>query len=290
MLATRQQIKDRMRLTAADTEHDSVINTILLNVSDLLAREAGRVVDGVACLEKASVVETFSPEIADVFLWLTGRPVVSVESITEAIHGEHDSATPLTASVDYYANLRTGRLIRIGRWLAGPETVRVAYTGGYVLALPWVAATSYVAGDQVTHLGTIYECILAVSGSTTPPADATHWTPSAAWSASAWVSGTSYVAGNAVSSGGILYSCISAVSGTTEPADDPTHWAAIAQWAALPGDINEAAIQQAQFYFERRLSLGKTSEGIMGASVNTYAQDTLLPGVRETMRRYARVL
>ena len=290
MLATRQQIKDRMRLTAADTEHDSVIDTILLNVSGLLAREAGRVVDGVACMEKAAVVEMLSPEYNDTMLWLTARPVVSITSVTEAIHGAHADATPLVELAGYYLHAAAGRIGRIGRWLAGDGTVRVTYVGGYVFALPWVAATSYVAGDVVTHLGTIFSCILAVSGSTAPPADATHWTPRAAWTASAWVSGTSYVAGNAVSSGGILYSCILAVSGTTEPADDPTHWAAIEQWAALPGDINEAAIQQSQFYFERRLSLGKTSEGVMGASVNTYAQDTLLPGVRETMRRYCRAM
>jgi len=290
MLATRQQIKDRMRLLSTDTEHDAVIDVILRNVSDMLAREAGRVVDGVACLEKATVVETFSPELRDMFLWLTGRPVVSITSITEAVQGAHSTATPLVNLTDYYASLARGRLIRIGRWLAGAETVQVTYVGGYVLAIPWVAATAYVAGDVVTYLGTIYECILLVSGSTAPAADATHWTPRAAWTASAWVSATSYIAGNAVSKLGILYSCILAVSGTTAPAADPTHWTPIAQWAALPGDINEAAIQQSQFYFERRLSLGKSSEGVMGASVNTYAQDDLLPGVRETMRRYARVL
>ena len=290
MLATRQQIKDRMKLLATDTEWDSVIDTILRNVSDLLAREAGRVVDGVACLEKATVVELFSPAINDMFLWLTARPVVSITSITEAVQGAHATATALTPLTDYYTNLARGRLIRIGRWLAGADTVKVTYVGGYVLALPWVAATVYVAGDVITHLGCIYECILAVSGSTAPPADATHWTPRAAWTALPWVTGTSYVAGNAVSYGGILYGCILAVSGSTAPSADPTHWTAIATWAALPPDINEAAIQQSQFYFTRRLSLGQSSGGIQGASVQSYAQDDLLPGVRETMRRYQRVL
>ncbi len=289
MLATRQQIKDRMKLLATDTEWDSVIDTILRNVSDLLAREAGRVVDGVACLEKATVVELFSPAINDMFLWLTARPVVSITSITEAVQGAHATATALTPLTDYYTNLARGRLIRIGRWLAGADTVKVTYVGGYVLALPWVAATVYVAGDVITHLGCIYECILAVSGSTAPPADATHWTPRAAWTALPWVTGTSYVAGNAVSYGGILYGCILAVSGSTAPSADPTHWTAIATWAALPPDINEAAIQQSQFYFTRRLSLGQSSGGIQGASVQSYAQDDLLPGVRETMRRYQRV-
>lgn len=289
MLATRQQVKDRMKLLSTDTEHDAVIDVILRNVSDMLAREAGRVVDGVACLERSTVVETFSPEPGDMFIRLTARPVVSITSITEAVHGAHSAATALVNLTDYYTNLARGRVVRIGRWPAGAETVRVTYVGGYVPAIPWVAATAYAAGDVVTYLGTIYECSLLASGSTAPPADATHWTPRAAWSALPWVSGTSYVAGDSVGSGGALYGCILAVSGATAPAADPTHWAAIAQWAPLPGDINEAAIQQTQFYFTRRLSLGQSSSGVQGASSQSYARDDLLPGVRETMRRYCGV-
>ena len=239
MLATRQQIKDRLGLAAADTEHNGRIDTVLANVSDLLAREAGREVGGAACLEKATLVEMFSPEPGDKAMWLTARPVVSITSITEALYGAHDDATALTALSDYWANLGQGKLSRIGYWLVGDDAVQVTYIGGYALALSWVSGTSYVAGDAVTSAGAIYECILAVSGVTLPAADETHWT-------------------------------------------------ARSTWHALPGDINEAAIQQSQFYFERRRSLGVTSSGVQGASQQTYAQDTLLPGVRDTMKRYAR--
>jgi len=239
MLATRQQIKDRLALPSTDTEFDAVIDTIGRNVSDLLAREAGRIVAGQSCLEKSAAVELLSPERGDSAIWLTGRPIVSITEVTEALYGAHATATALTAGTDYWANLAAGRLTRIGQWLAGDETVKATYLGGYVLALPWVSATSYVAGDVVTYASVIYDCILAVSGEAVPSGDA-------------------------------------------------THWAARATWHALPGDINEAAIQQAQFYFERRTSIGQTAQGVQGASFTNYARDTLLPGVRETMSYYAR--
>lgn len=241
MLATRQQVKDRLGVGAADTEFDTVLDTVLLNVSSLLAAEAGRIVGGSAHLEKAAAVEMLSPSLRDDVIWLTARPVVSITEITEALYGAHVAATALVAGTDYWASLAGGQLTRIGQWLAGDEAVSVSYIGGYVLALPWVSGTSYVAGDAVTSVAVVYDCILATEG-------------------------------------------------TTVPADDATHWTAQPTWTALPGNINEAAIQQTQFYFERRLSLGQTSQGVQGASFQNYAKDTLLPGVRETMRRYQRVL
>ena len=54
-------------------------------------------------------------------------------------------------------------------------------------------------------------------------------------------------------------------------------------------DIVEAALQQSSFTFQRRTSLGLSSESVQGASISAYASDRLLPGVRQTMRRYARI-
>jgi len=240
MLATRQQVKDRLGFASADTEHDAVIDRLLVNVSDLLAREAGRVAGGVACLEKATVTEVFSPELRDKVLWLTARPVISVTSIKEALYGAYADATALTAASDYWLNNAFGRLTRIGWWLAGDETVQAVYVGGYVLALAWVSGTSYVAGDCVTSGGAIYECILAVSGS-------------------------------------------------TAPASDETHWTLRTTYTALPGEINEAAIQQAQFFFTRRTSIGQSATGVQGASLTMYQQDDLLPDVKRIMARYRRI-
>ncbi len=40
----------------------------------------------------------------------------------------------------------------------------------------WASGTSYVRGNLVTDVGIIYRCILAVSGSTHPASDGSHWT------------------------------------------------------------------------------------------------------------------
>ena len=39
----------------------------------------------------------------------------------------------------------------------------------------WISGASYVVGNYVTYSGVVYLCILAVTGTTIPPSDATHW-------------------------------------------------------------------------------------------------------------------
>lgn len=41
----------------------------------------------------------------------------------------------------------------------------------------WVSGTSYSVGNLVKYANNSYKCILAVSGTTIPSSDATHWTP-----------------------------------------------------------------------------------------------------------------
>lgn len=59
---------------------------------------------------------------------------------------------------------------------------------------------------------------------------------------------------------------------------------------ALPDDIVEAAIKQCGFVWQRRASLGLTSESVQGGSVSAYAQDKLLPGVARTMSRLNKLM
>jgi hypothetical protein len=47
---------------------------------------------------------------------------------------------------------------------------------GFTYRNAWVSGTSYNAYDVVTYSGSTYVCILAVSGTTIPPSDTTHWT------------------------------------------------------------------------------------------------------------------
>lgn len=54
----------------------------------------------------------------------------------------------------------------------------------------WVSGKSYSVGDRVGYAGVNYICLVAVSGSTIPPSDATHWGadgwPTIYWSEGAW--------------------------------------------------------------------------------------------------------
>ena len=59
---------------------------------------------------------------------------------------------------------------------------------------------------------------------------------------------------------------------------------------AMPDKIIEAAIRQASFVWQRRKSLGLTSESMGPASMTAYARDELLPTVRELLAEYRRVL
>lgn len=58
---------------------------------------------------------------------------------------------------------------------------------------------------------------------------------------------------------------------------------------ALPADLQEAAIQQASYWWQQRDKVGLASVGYQGGSVSTYAQAELLRDVRAVLERYRRV-
>jgi hypothetical protein len=57
---------------------------------------------------------------------------------------------------------------------------------------------------------------------------------------------------------------------------------------ALPDEIREAAIQQAQFIFQRREAVGLTSTSSPGLSVSTYSGSDMMPQVKSVLRKYRR--
>jgi hypothetical protein len=90
----------------------------------------------------------------------------------------------------------------------------------------WTTGQNWSPGNISMYAGTLYFCILAVTGSTTvPSSDGTHWVALVA-AGGAWASGTDYTPGDAVTYSGGTYICILAVSGSTAPSSDATHWAA----------------------------------------------------------------
>jgi hypothetical protein len=86
------------------------------------------------------------------------------------------SATSMTVNVTYAVGSYGSTF---SSWTFG-VTGLVGATGstgqGFTYRNAWVSGTSYLAYDVVTYNGSTYVCILAVSGTTVPSADATHWT------------------------------------------------------------------------------------------------------------------
>jgi len=75
------------------------------------------------------------------------------------------------------------------------------------------------------------------------------------------------------------------LGGYTDPGDTPGDGE-----IAMPDAVVEAAIQQCCFVYQRRRELGLTSVGVSGGSVSAYARDKLLPGVKELLAPYRRVV
>jgi len=123
------------------------------------------------------------------------------------------------------------------------------------------------------------QCVQVVYvGGYTPPTDAP-----------AWVPGADYAAGDRASYAGGVYDCTADVTGGTDaPPDDEDHWTVAAGEVALPDDIAEACITQSSFTWQRRDQLGLSSMGSAGGGVSAYAQDQLLPLVKDTMSAYRR--
>ena len=180
MLATVAQVKARLGIGSADTEHDAVLAAMLANASDLMARDAGRVWDGVARLEYSSLVWLASPAPRTHVLYLPAWPVAAISEIKEAFYEEFSEADALVENTGYQCLDGAGKLIRIGFWLPGDLTVRVTYTGGYTYAAPWSTGSAYAIGDVAGYGGCVYTCSDTLAESATvPPSDTDHWTVAA---------------------------------------------------------------------------------------------------------------
>lgn len=200
-LCTKAQIRIRMGMGATDVSQDDLFDQIVAGVSAMLAAEACLAghLELADHVDYISVIEPYTH-----VLWLPASPVVSVDEVKEAAYGEFDDADALTEDEDFQCHYRLGKLIRIGFWLPGENTVKVTYSGGY-----------------------------------TPPD---------------------------------VYGA--------------EGYEADAAEVNLPADIQEAAIKQSCYVFQRRGSLGMASKASRGGSMDDVAGDDLLADVRATMQRY----
>jgi hypothetical protein len=180
-LCTLADVKSFIGIPTADTEHDTLLNTLIDAVADRLAREAGRVAEAEPCLERTDLVEYHSVAPRTQVIWLSAYPVTAITEIKEALYGDYASATALTENDDYQCNTPIGGLYRIGTWLAGDLTVKVDYTGGYTVADDWVSGEGYALDDRVLYNGAVYRCKSAIDPSeTAPPDDTDHFEAKAA--------------------------------------------------------------------------------------------------------------
>ena len=129
MLCTTAQYKSLTGLTG--TAQDALLTIIIEGVSQDMAAYAGLLAGGVSMLEKGDWTHYLSPESPCKQLWLPARPVVSVTSVKEAYYEGFADADALTADEDYQLAAATGRITRVGLWLAGERTVQAVYTAGF---------------------------------------------------------------------------------------------------------------------------------------------------------------
>lgn len=282
-LCTLAQVKSFMEIGSTDTDHDAQLNTLIAGVSGQLARLAGRICNGAACMEKGSLVQYISPLRRIGTLWLSAYPVVSISEIKEALYEGWTDATALTANTDYQIDLPTGGLHRVGFWLPGTRSVKVTYIGGYRPA-------DLVVTGPLEPDATGYYNVAGIN-------DGENYYSRTDGSYHIWYD-----------SGGGEWIISDEVGGGTDPTDN--YWdgaddadgsysaggaaagaaSADGDGTRLPDDITRAAIMQVAFGFQRRNKLGITSAGVAGGSFSSYARDELLPEVRQVMRSYSRYM
>jgi len=247
MLATLAQLK--ARLDISDTSEDDVLNQVLAAASVAMARAAGRVIAGLGCLEgPGPFTEVFSPPSGATSLRLTARPAYS--------YAIGELSYPIVKEAVHGAYADADALtIDEDYWLDGDS-------GQLIRIGTWLAGARTVQAQY--HGGYI--------------------------AAAEWLSGGTYVTGDLCQYANAAYRSKTDHSGRIEatPDGDTTNWDA--DWAQgvlpLPGDINDLAIQQAAYWYQRRGEIGLTGAGVQGGSFQTFAPDKLLPLVRETMRNF----
>ncbi len=173
MLCRLADVKSRLSILAGDTSLDAELTRMIELVTGMIggAQGVGR------WMLETTVIQYVSPEPGVTAIWLRNWPVVSVESVREALYEQWDDAPDLVEGNDFQANRDRGILIRVGgRWLSGVRSVRAVYTAGYVLVDAWASGQEYSAGDLVELDGSIWRCTDDVESSIDrPDADEDHW-------------------------------------------------------------------------------------------------------------------
>jgi hypothetical protein len=241
----------KARYGISDTSQDTAIADVLAGVSAQLARAAGRALpDGRPCLEITDDVVTLT--VRERYIETLWLPCWPVASISELLEGTSgDWASATTLT-------------------AGDDYVLDAGIGGIArLGCYWPMGQQVV---RATYRG--------------------GYTPVAA--AVAYDAEDTYAVGSLVLYGGAYWRVIQGpVTGLApDNGDAEDYWSSLATLGEveLPGDIVDAALQQARWVMDRRAFIGQMSAATGGGPSAAFGADDLLPIVRTTMDRYRRMV
>ncbi|RKY07919.1 MAG: hypothetical protein DRP56_04935 [Planctomycetota bacterium] len=129
-LCTRDDIKDRLGIASSDTDHDDVIDQIILGFAARANSFTGRIL----IVTAADVTEYYTGGCNR--LRLKRYPVISITTVIESWDYGFDE-TALTANTDYrqLASGVEGYLFRMyNNWLTVPDGIQIIYRGGYCAA------------------------------------------------------------------------------------------------------------------------------------------------------------
>ena len=128
-IASLTQIRARLEMTIAFTDHDAWLSQALLEVSRDVENWAGW------SLRRDTRTELLGdyPHSATLIQVNGVHPVESVTSIKEAIDRDFDAADALVEDQDFVVYEERNQIARIaGVWLPGHRVIQVIYVGGYV--------------------------------------------------------------------------------------------------------------------------------------------------------------
>jgi hypothetical protein len=120
-------LKNWLEVDDAETKHDALLTGLLMAVSGRFETACHRILG-----RGENVIEILDGGRNTICL--KRYPIESISNVVESRYQDWDNGYVLTEKQNFFADKESGILRRENfRWGVGPQSVRVTYTGGYVL-------------------------------------------------------------------------------------------------------------------------------------------------------------